>query len=122
MQNKDAFAKTEYDIGYVEDFPQRIDLLSDIPIACHPYRLPHSKMEVMKKEIDKLLHTKVICPSRRPYAVPCLLVYKKNGKPRLVIDYRKLNKIVKPVQYPLPHLETAFQSQGKTKFSTPWIY
>ena len=119
MQNKDAFAKTEYDIGCVEDFPQRIDLLSQIPIACRPYRLPHSKMEVMKKEIDKLLHTKVISPSRSPYAAPCLLVYKKNGKPRLVIDYRKLNKIVKPVQYPLPHLETALQSLGGNKiFST----
>ena len=71
MQNKNAFAKTEYDIGYVENFPQRIDLLSDITIACRPYRLPHSKMEVMKKEIDKFLYTKVISPFRSPYATPC---------------------------------------------------
>ena len=48
-----------------------------------------------------------------------VLVYKENRKPRLVIDYRKLNKIVKPVQYPLPHLETALQSLGGNKiFST----
>ena len=85
MQNKNEFAKTEYDVGYVENFPQRIDLLSDILIACRPYRLPHRKMEIMKKEIDKILYTKV---NRSPYAAPCLLVYKKKGKLRLVIDFK----------------------------------
>ena len=99
--------------------PQRIGLLSDIPIACRPYRLFHRKMKVMKKDIDKLLYTKVINPSRSPYAALCLLIYKKNRKPRLVTGFKNHNKIIKPVQYPLPHLETALQSfSGNKVFST----
>lgn len=119
LENQYAFAQDDKDLGCVQGFEHRIDLEHDKPIASKPYRIPHSRMEIVEKEIHRMLEIGVIQPSKSPYAAPCLLVWKKNGKPRLVIDFRNLNKIVEPFQYPLPHLETAIQSLGGNKmFST----
>ena len=119
LENQDAFAQDDKDLGQVKSFEHRIDLKHDRPIASKPYRIPHSRMEVVENEIQRMLDTGVIRPSKSPYAAPCLLVWKKNGKPRLVIDYRNLNKIVEPFQYPLPHLESAIHSLGGNEmFST----
>ena len=119
LENSDAFAKDEKDLGCVKDFEHHLELTDNTPIACKPYRMPYSKIEIVEGEIKKMLELGVIKPSISPYAAPCLIVWKKNGKPRLVIDYRKLNQVVKPIQYPLPHLETSIQSLGgNSYFST----
>lgn len=44
----------------------------------------------------------VIRESTSSYASPVILVRKKNGEPRMAIDYRGLNKITKRIQYPFP--------------------
>ena len=62
-------------------------------------------------------------PSTSPWGAPCLLVKKKiehglQVAPRLVSDYRKLNKVTKPNVYPLPHVHVILdQLGGKTWFT-----
>ena len=109
LNNINVFSQNEYDIGTIKDYYHRIDLYDDKPVACKPYRTPHSKCEVIDQEIMRLMKAGVIKESKSPYAAPCLLVYKKDKSPRLVVDFRKLNQKVIPVQYPIPHLETALQ-------------
>src|SRR6185369_13649292 len=46
----------------------------------------------------------LIVPSKSPWTSPALVVGKANGKLRLVVDYRKLNKVTKPDAYPLPKI------------------
>src|SRR6185295_13043141 len=41
----------------------------------------------------------LIVPSKSPWTSPALVVGKANGKLRLVVDYRKLNKVTKPDAY-----------------------
>ena len=119
LKNVDVFAKDDFDIGKINNYFHRIDLYDDIPINCKPFRTPHSKMQIIEDEINRLLKCKIIKESQSPYAAPCLIVYKKTGKPRLVIDFRKINKKIVPIQYPLPHLETSLQLLGgNTLFST----
>ena len=115
-KNASAFATDEYDIGKIDCYEHRIDTIDDKPIYSRPYRTPHSKLQVIKKEIDRLLKAGVIKPSKSSFSSPCLIVYKRNGKPRLVVDYRKLNLSVIPIAYPLPHLETTLQSLGGQKY------
>ena len=116
LNNSKVFAKDESDVGLVNDYSHRIDLKNDIPIACKPFRTPHSKTEIIDQEIDRMLKCGIIKHSKSAFAAPCLLVFKKNGKPRLVIDYRKLNSNVIPISYPLPHLETSLQSLGGNRY------
>lgn len=118
MRNLDAFGKDETDIGKLHGFQHRIDLQDDIPVALRPYRAPHSKVKEIDAEIIRLKKAGVIEDSISAYSAPCLLVYKKSGKPRLVVDFRQLNKKILPIQYPLPHLETALQQLGGNNFFT----
>ena len=59
-----------------------------------------------------------IKPSSSPYGACILFVPKKNGKFRMCIDYRALNKITIKDKYPLPDAEQVIeQLQGATHFS-----
>ena len=118
LENKKAFAVDENDLGCLNDFCPRIELTDDTPVVCKPYRTPHSKGIILDEEVKRLLKCGIIKESRSSYASPCLIVNKPNGKPRLCIDFRKLNKRVKQIHYPLPHLETALQLLSGKKYYT----
>ena len=115
-RNIDSFGKDENDIGALHGYEHRIDLTDDVPVSLRPYRTPHSKIKEIDSEILRLKKAGIIKDSISAYSAPCLIVYKKSGKPRLVVDFRRLNKKVTPIQYPLPHLETALQQLGGNKF------
>lgn len=51
-----------------------------------------------------------------PYASPALLVRKKNGDPRLVVDFRKLNQQTIRMYCPLPDLDDHLDLIGGCKF------
>jgi hypothetical protein len=48
---------------------------------------------VIDKQMDSLIQLGVIEPSQSPWAAPVFIVY-RNGKPRKIIDLRKLNDVV----------------------------
>ena len=61
----------------------------------------------------------MIKESLSPYNSPLLLVPKKDGSWRLVIDYRQLNKQTVPDRLPMPHFEEALtQLSGAKIFSS----
>ena len=51
----------------------------------------------------------VIEPSVSPWGFPALVVY-RNGKPRLVIDYRQLNARTIPDEFPIPRQSEIIQA------------
>jgi Reverse transcriptase (RNA-dependent DNA polymerase) len=69
---------------------------------------------------------KQIRRSKSPYASGFFFVQKKDGKLRLVQDYRNLNKWTVPNKYPLPLIPNLIHSiTGKmlfTKFDVQWGY
>ena len=73
----------------------------------------------LRQKIDKFLEHKLIPPCHSPYSSPAMLVPKKNGKPRLVINYRQLNKQTVKSCWPLPSVEEFFDTlEGSCYFST----
>ena len=61
------------------------------PISKRPYRMPAKDLEEIKKKIKELLDKGFIRPSSSPWGSPILLVEKKDGSLRMVVDYRGLN-------------------------------
>ena len=59
--------------------------------------------------MDKWIQLGIIEPSRGPWAAPAFIVY-QNGKPRMVVDYRKLNEVVISDKFPLPKQEDILQT------------
>ena len=68
--------------------------------------------------MQELLDKGFIRPSTSPWGAPVLFVKKKDGKLRLCIDYRELNKVTIKNKYPLPRIDDLFdQLQGAQYFS-----
>ncbi|KEP45032.1 putative tick transposon, partial [Rhizoctonia solani 123E] len=70
-------------------------------ISLTPYSASPAKREVINKQINDWLRLDVIEPSQSAWGFPIIVVY-RNSKPRVCIDYRRLNDVSIPDEYPLP--------------------
>ncbi|QRW08587.1 Retrotransposable element Tf2 protein [Ceratobasidium sp. AG-Ba] len=75
---------------------------SDLPKPAKVYPLSPIESRTIKEFIDQELADGKIQPSKSPIASPCFFVKKKDGSLRLVTDYRKINNITIPDQFPMP--------------------
>src|SRR5260370_33706545 len=71
------------------------------PISLPMYGASSQKRGVIDTQIDKWLEQEVIKPLKSPCAVPVIIIY-CNGKPWFCMDYRKLNLITIPDEFPIP--------------------
>ena len=69
-----------------------------------PYRKSQKEREIIKQEVDTLLAANIIRKSRSPYCAPIILVKKKEGGIRMVLNYKQLNLKMKTEQWPLPRI------------------
>ena len=60
------------------------------PISKRPYRMPAKDLVEIKKQIKELLDRGYVRPSSSPWGSPILIVEKKDGSLRMVVDYRGL--------------------------------
>ena len=115
----DVFPEELPGIPLDRDIEFLIELLPGIgPISKRPYRMPAKDLEEIKKQIKELLDKGYIRPSSSPWGSPVLLVEKKDGSLRMVVDYRGLNELTIKNKYPLPMINDLFdQLQGAKVFS-----
>ena len=90
-----------------------------VPPSKPPYRLSPKEHDELQAQIDELLAQGHIRPSASPYGAPVLFVPKKDGRWRMCVDYRALNKQTIRDQYPLPRIDDLLDRLGQAKhFST----
>ena len=67
----------------------------------------HELMKMCKKEINKLFKNNIISKSKSPWSCPAFYINKnaelERGVPRLVINYKPLNKVLEWIRYPIPN-------------------
>jgi len=119
--------------------------------GCKPLCQPHRRMnpalkDIVKEELQKLLDAGFIYPiSYSEWVSPLVLVPKKNGKWRICVDYRELNKATDKEHFSFPFIDQVLdglvgkklfsfldgfsgynqiqinpKDQGKTTFTCPW--
>src|SRR3984885_7727116 len=119
--------------------------------SSRPIRQPQRRMnpnlrEIVKEELQKLLKVNFIYPiSDSQWVSPLVVVPKKNGKWRICVDYRQVNKATLKDYFPLPfinqvldtlarkssfsfldgfsgynQIRIALEDQEKTTFTCPW--
>ena len=87
-------------------------------ISLPPFHASPANREVIDKQMDKWIQLGVIEPSKSPWAAPAFIVY-RNRKPRMVIDYQKLNEIAISDEFPLPKQGDILQAlEGSQWLST----
>lgn len=97
----------------------KILLTDESPIYQNPRRLSPFEMDIVNKQLDEWTEQEVIKTSKSDFASPIVLSKKKNGKYRLCIDYRRLNKKVIKERFPLPLIEDQVDKlKGAKLFTT----
>lgn len=117
---RDVFPeKLPNELPPMRDVDHKIELEPGAKPVYRPiYRLAPPELEEVKKQVNELLSSGLIRPSKSPYGSPVILVKKKDGSMRMCIDYRALNKETIKNRYPLPRIDDLFdQLQGSTVFS-----
>ena len=116
----DIFSKSEWDLGKCDVTTHRIEVEpGSKPVKIHSRRMPLHYKEDLQKKIDVFLEKELITPCHSPYSAPAMLVPKRNGKLRLVIDYRQLNKQTIKSTWPIPSIEEIFDTlEGSAYFTS----
>ena len=72
--------------------------------------------DIVKEEIQKLLEEGFIYPiSDSEWVSPLVIVPKKNGKWRVCVDYRELNKATQKDHFPLPFIDQVLDTLSRKK-------
>ena len=116
----DILSINQWDLGKCDATSHRID----VKPGSQPIKLPNRRMPVhykddLKEKLDASMNKELIKPCHSSYSAPAILVPKKNGKLRLVIDFRKLNEQTIKSCWPIPSTEDVFDTfQGSAYFPT----
>ena len=99
--------------------PPKWDIVHEIntepgvePVNRPPYRLSPAEQDEMEEQVKDLLAQGFIRPSNSPYGAPILFVPKKDGRWRMCIDYRALNKQTIKDVFPLPWIDSLLERLG----------
>jgi len=106
----DCFAWEYTSLGKCNIEQFTIDVGDTRPIYSPPYQHSAKEREIVKDLIEEMLENDINEPSNSPHGSPVLLVPKKNGKMRMVIDYRRLNAITRRDVYPLARIDDLLDS------------
>ena len=115
------FATDITELGTTTYIQHTIETTDEIPVRSRPYKTTPEMKQKIEEEVERLLDAGIIEHSTSNYASPVVMVKKKRtdlSKPqqwRLVLDYRKLNKKIKTVLFPLPLLDQACDTIGQNK-------
>ena len=116
----DNFSINQWDFGKCGSSSHRVD----VKPGSQPIKLPNRRMPVhyrddLKEKINAFMTKELITSCHSPYSAPSMLVPKKNGKLRLVTDYRKLNEQTINCCWPIPSIEENFDTlQGNAYLTT----
>ena len=97
-----------------------IELIPEAPKSfdCKIYPMARGEEDSLWEFIKEQLEKGYIRLSKSPYASPFFFIKKKDGKLRLVQDYRRLNSLTVKNQYPLPLIpELIDRLQNATLFT-----
>lgn len=86
------------------------------PIKSAPYQAGSKAKKLEKQEIDRMLTVYVIEPAQTKWASPIVLVQKKDGTLRFLVDYSRLNAVMVQGSYSLLYIKECIDSLSGLKY------
>ena len=119
-QNQDMFARSLTDLPGTDIWQHHIDTGDALPVRQREYpHTPKDKLE-LERQTGEMRTEGILENSESMWSSPVLLVKKASGELRLVVDYRKLNMVTRPMHFPLPLLTDVLDNLAlqKVRFLT----
>lgn len=102
--------------GRISVYEHQIKIHEDRPFVRRSYPIPILHWEKVKLELKKMLDLGIIERSYSEYINPLVVVEKKSGEIRLVLDARYINRLIVPDHDCAQSTEVLFQKCGNSKF------
>ncbi len=116
---KNGFAETMEELGQTDVYRHQIPTGDNFTKAQKLRRYSPAQQEFIQEEVERMLKAGIVRPAKESsWATNVVVVEKKNGKMRLCVDYRDLNKITKKDKYPLPNIQETLDSFHGAKWFT----
>ena len=113
-KNSDIFAEGLHDLGRTHLVTHKVHTGDSPPVKLPFYKQTPQMRRKTKELTDEMLKTNQIKETNSNWHSPVVLVRKANtDEYRFAVDYRKLNKISKPQDYPIPRLADIFDAIGE---------
>ena len=111
------------EVGLMKTEPIKIHMKENVTPVCRPTarRIPFPLVDAVRAELDRMVCNGVIEPVDKPteWCSPMVPVVKKNGKVRICVDLKEVNKAVKRPHYSVPTFDdVAPKLAGSTVFTT----
>jgi hypothetical protein len=101
------------------EYDMRINLRPSAKLAAAKlYQLTEDQRQTLLETLEREMAAGRIRPSKASYGSPMFFVPKKDGRWRMVVDYRKINEATIPDAYPLPLISQITNNLSKAKFFT----
>ena len=100
--NIDLETKENPRLGLIWHHFHSIELVDHTLFGCNGYKILLKWIEHLNEELKSMLELGIIMNSNSQCISPCFPILKKNGKMRLIIDYRRLNKVTVRYYFPVP--------------------
>jgi hypothetical protein len=68
-------------------------MLGMAPLIKAPYQMNHEELKELKVQFEELLTKGYIKLNKSPYGAPIFFVHKKDGRLKMCVDYRAINKV-----------------------------
>lgn len=117
LEFEDIFQKNEDDMGLLNHYKAVIDTKDAKPIRCNYYPLPSRHQTDLESIISRLARNNVLVDNTGFWAFPVFVIYSK-GKPRMLVDIRKLNALLTLFPCPLPNIREVIRQLTKSKWFT----
>ena len=90
------------------------------PVIMPTNRTPLAKKAELKTELDRLTKLGVLCPVEEPtpWVSQLVITQKQNGKMRICLDPRELNKALKREHFQMPVLDEVLHELGESRIFT----
>lgn len=111
-----VFSHSQTDLGRTSIVQHVIDTGDHKPIKLRPYRTSPENREEISRQVQEMLKNDLVEESCSAWSAPVILVKKKDGSARFVVDYRALNKITSSDVFPLPRIDETLDHLCGTKY------
>lgn len=108
-------------LGCTSAVKHSIDTGSSPPLKIRPYRIPFALKPVVDEVIGNQLKEGIIAPCHSAWNSPLIIIPKKLGPDnvqqwRAVVDFRAINAVTTPINYPIPDIRETLDKLGGSKY------
>jgi len=109
--NLDLFAVSISGIPQTDVLQHVIETGDAPPVRQRAYRQSSEITREMERQVNQMADAGIVEEADSPWNSPCLLIKKSGGKDfRFVSDMHNVNRLTKPVYYPIVTLEEVFDT------------